>query len=105
MINKGLITLVDSEHPASEAFRSLRTNILMRSFDKEMKVINVISTSAAEGKSTTLLNLAVVFAQMNRKVLVIDLDLRLPSIHKKLKIRNRKGITDILSQNVGLKNH
>ena len=93
MINKDLITLIDSEDPASESYRALRTNILMRQFEKPMQVINVISTSAQEGKSTTILNLAVVFAQLGKKVLVIDLDLRLPSIHKKLKIKNQKGVT------------
>ena len=100
MINKDLITLIDSEDPASESYRALRTNILMRQFEKPMQVINVISTSAQEGKSTTILNLAVVFAQLGKKVLVIDLDLRLPSIHKKLKIKNQKGVTDVLNKNV-----
>ncbi len=100
MISEHLITMIDSDSPAAEAYRTLRTNLLMREFDKEMKVINVISASAAEGKSTTVLNLAVVYAQLNKKVLVIDLDLRVPSVHKKLKIRNRMGITDVLTQHV-----
>lgn len=100
MISEHLITMTDSDNPASEAYRTLRTNLMMREFDKEMQVINVISAAASEGKSTTVLNLAVVYAQLNKKVLVIDLDLRLPSIHKKLKIRNRSGITDVLTQHV-----
>lgn len=100
MINKDLITLIDSEDPASESYRALRTNILMREFEKPMQVINVISTTAKEGKSTVILNLAVVFAQLGKKVLVIDLDLRLPTVHKKLKIKNQKGVTDVLNKNV-----
>ena len=100
MINKDLITLIDSEDPASESYRALRTNILMRQFEKPMQVINVISTNAQEGKSTTVLNLAVVFAQLGKKVLVIDTDLRLPTVHKKLKIKNQKGLTDVLNKNV-----
>ena len=53
-----LITLIDPDAPASEAYRTLRTNILMRNFDRDMKVINIISTTAQEGKSTCVLNLA-----------------------------------------------
>ena len=102
MIKAGeeLITLTDPNAPASEAYRALRTNIMMRNFDREMQVINVISCTKEEGKSTCVLNLAVVYAQLQKKVLVIDLDLRLPSIHKKLKIKNRKGITDLISKQV-----
>ena len=91
-----LITLTDPDAPASEAYRTLRTNILMRNFDKDMKVINIISTTAQEGKSTCVLNLAMVYAQLQKKVLVIDLDLRMPTIHKKLKLKNKKGISDII---------
>ena len=91
-----LITLIDPESSASEAYRTLRTNILMRNFDKDMKVINIISTTAQEGKSTCVLNLAMVYAQLQKKVLVIDLDLRMPTIHKKLKLKNKKGISDII---------
>ena len=91
-----LITLTDPESSASEAYRTFRTNILMRNFDKDMKVINIISTTAQEGKSTCVLNLAMVYAQLQKKVLVIDLDLRMPTIHKKLKLKNKKGISDII---------
>ena len=91
-----LITLIDPDAPASEAYRTLRTNILMRNFDRDMKVINIISTTAQEGKTTRVLNLAMVYAQLQKKVLVIDLDLRMPTIHKKLKLKNKKGISDII---------
>ena len=91
-----LITLIDPDAPASEAYRTLRTNILMRNFDRDMKIINIISTTAQEGKSTCVLNLAMVYAQLQKKVLVIDLDLRMPTIHKKLKLKNKKGISDII---------
>ncbi|MDY5252546.1 MAG: CpsD/CapB family tyrosine-protein kinase [Erysipelotrichaceae bacterium] len=99
MINRDIITLIDSEDPASEAYRSLRTNILMRQFDHDMQVINVISTSASEGKSTTILNLGVVFAQLGKKTLVLDLDLRLPTIHKKMKVKNKIGVSDVVTRN------
>ena len=97
-INKNLITVYDPDSKASEAFRSLRTNIIFRKFEKEIKVINVVSTNNQEGKSTCVLNLAVVFAQLDKNVLVIDLDLRIPKIHKKLNFKNKLGISDILNK-------
>ena len=95
-VGEELITILDPESSASEAYRTLRTNILMRNFDRDMKVINIISTTAQEGKTTCVLNLAMVYAQLQKKVLVIDLDLRMPTIHKKLKLKNKKGISDII---------
>lgn len=100
--SKNLITIYEPDSPASEAFRTLRTNLTLRDFDKKLKVINVISTTAQESKSTTVLNLAYVYSQLGKKVLVIDLDLRLPSIHKKLNIRNKNGLSDILSGQVSI---
>ena len=95
-VGEELITILDPESSASEAYRILRTNILMRNFDRDMKVINIISTTAQEGKTTCVLNLAMVYAQLQKKALVIDLDLRMPTIHKKLKLKNKKGISDII---------
>ena len=95
-----LITLIDPESVASEAFRILRTNISLKDFDSKLKVINVISTTAQESKSTTVLNLGYVFSQLGKKVLIMDLDLRLPSIHKKLRLKNKNGITDVIARTV-----
>lgn len=95
-----LITLIDPENVTSEAFRILRTNISLKDFDSKLKVINVISTTAQESKSTTVLNLGYVFSQLGKKVLIIDLDLRLPSIHKKLRLKNKNGITDVIARNI-----
>ncbi len=93
---KSLVTMNDPASAAAEAFRQLRTNITLRDFDKKIKVINVISTGPQESKSTTTLNLAYTYSQLGRRVLVIDMDLRLPSIHKKLNLRNKVGITDVI---------
>lgn len=95
-----LVTLLEPDHVASEAFRILRTNISLKDFDSKLKVINVISTTAQESKSTTVINLGYVFSQLGKKVLVIDLDLRLPTLHKKLRVKNKYGITDVIAKTI-----
>ena len=95
-----LITLIDPENVTSEAFRILRTNISLKDFDSKLKVINVISSTAQESKSTTVLNLGYVFSQLGKKILIMDLDLRLPSLHKKLRLKNKNGITDVIAKTI-----
>ena len=96
--NESLITMLEPDSAAAEAYKILRTNISLRDFDHPLQVINVISSNAQESKSTTVLNLAYAFAQLNKKVLVVDLDLRMPSLHKKLKLKNKIGITDLVAK-------
>lgn len=81
---------------AAESYRTLRTNIQYSSFDKEYKVIMVTSSEPGEGKSTTAGNLALCLAQGDKKVILIDCDLRKPSIHKKFKISNIVGLSDVI---------
>ena len=81
---------------AAESYRTLRTNIQYSSFDKEYKVIVVTSSEPGEGKSTTAGNLAISLAQGEKKVLLIDCDLRKPSLHKKFKVSNVVGLSDVL---------
>jgi capsular exopolysaccharide synthesis family protein len=81
---------------AAENYRTLRTNIQYSSFDKEYKVIVVTSSEPSEGKSTTAGNLALSMAQDNKKVILIDCDLRKPSIHKKFKLSNLVGLSDVI---------
>lgn len=100
----GIVSVEDRDSLASEAYRTLRTNISMRQFDKEIRVINCVSCDAQEGKTTTVLNLAAVYAQLGKRVLVVDLDLRLPSVHKKLGIKNTVGITDVVTRNAKFEN-
>ena len=80
----------------SEAYRTLRTNIQYSSFDKKMQTILITSAEAAEGKSTVSGNLALTFAQNDSKVIIIDCDLRKPSVHKNFKISNRIGLSELL---------
>jgi len=74
----------------------LRTNLLFSRKNEQLNTITVVSGGAGEGKSTTVFNLATVFAQNGQRVLVVDSDLRRPSLHKFLKISNSLGLTNYL---------
>ena len=84
---------------AAEAYRSLRTNIQYSSFDKKYQTLVVTSANPNEGKSTVSGNLALVLAQGESKVLLVDCDMRRPSVHKKFRISNTYGISDLLVGN------
>ena len=81
---------------AAESYRTLRTNLQYSSFDKEYKVIVVTSSEPGEGKTTTAGNLAMSLAQGEKKVILIDCDLRKPSLHKRFKVSNIMGLSDVL---------
>lgn len=91
-----LVTLTDSKSVAAEAYRTLRTNIQFSSFDEEMKIITVTSSRPSEGKSTVACNMAVTFAENGNRVLLIDADLRRPTVHKKFKLPNSLGIVNLI---------
>ena len=80
----------------AESYRVLRTNIQYSSIDKKIERILITSSEPGEGKSTTAGNLALTFAQDEKKVLLIDCDLRKPSIHKKFKISNSLGLSNVI---------
>lgn len=82
--------------PHAEAYRVLRTQVLFSRKDDSLKTLSVLSGGAGEGKSTTLFNLATIFAQSGDRVLVIDSDLRRPSIHKLVHAENTHGLTSVL---------
>lgn len=83
---------------AAEAYRSLRTNIQYSSFDKEYKTIVVTSSNPGEGKSITAGNLALTLAEGEAKVLLVDCDMRKPSVHKNFRVTNTHGLSDVLLQ-------
>ncbi|CEN91465.1 CPSC/CAPB subfamily ATPase [[Clostridium] sordellii] len=93
-----LITRRDPKSPISEAYRTIRTNIEFSNLDKEIKTILVTSSQQNEGKSTVIANLAVSFAGMeDKKVLVVESDLRNPTVHRMFNLSNSHGITEILT--------
>lgn len=94
---KNLITLIDPNSVISEEFRTLRTNIQFSMVDKDLKTLMVTSSKQGEGKSTIAANLAVVVASQGKKVLLVDADMRNPSLHKLFKVRNQQGLTSILT--------
>ena len=86
----------DPKSIAAESYRTLRTNLQYSSFDEEYKVIVVTSSEPGEGKSTTAGNLALSIAQGDKKVALVDCDLRKPSIHKKFGLSNTAGLSDVI---------
>lgn len=101
MVNQ-VISLKNPKSVVAEAFRTLRTNIQFSSLDNELKTIVVTSTQPGEGKSTVLVNLAVTMAQSGKKVVLLDCDLRKPTIHRKLGVPNKNGLTTLLSKEKSL---
>ena len=98
--NVGSLLDEGPDSPHSEAYRVLRTNLLFSRKDETHNTITVVSGGAGEGKSTTLFNLATICAQNDSRVLVVDSDLRRPSIHKIVGVSNAIGLTNyLLDQN------
>jgi len=91
-----LISHISPKSPISEAYRTLRTNIQFSDLDHTLKTIVFTSSMAGEGKTTTTSNVGVVSAKAGKRVLIIDADLRKPSIHKMFKKVNAKGLSDAL---------
>ena len=91
-----LIALRDPRSPAAEAYRTLRTNIQFSSLDKPLHTLLVTSTAPDEGKSTTLANLAITMAQAEQRVILVDCDLRRPTLHTLFDLPNDQGLTSMI---------
>ena len=92
-----LITLVNPSSLVSEQFKTLRTNIQFTMVDQKLKTLVITSAAPNAGKSTVSANLAVTFAMQGLKVLLVECDLRRPSVHKSFHVSNIKGLTNLLT--------
>lgn len=94
-----LITHTFPKSKIAENYRSIRTSLLLTESDSNPRTFAISSPLPQEGKSVTISNIAVTFAQTGKKVLIIDSDLRKPSQHEFFKVKNQNGLTDFLSGN------
>lgn len=98
-----LVTVADPRSPVSEAYRTLRTNLDFSSLDKPIKTMLVTSAGPEEGKSTVLANLAVTTAQAGKKVILVDCDLRRPTLHNIFNLKNDVGLTTMVVDDAAMK--
>ena len=100
LLNKKTMLLSDrSAFSVKEAYKTLRTNVMFSLPGKDSKCIGVVSPERGDGKSSVSINLAISFAQINKKVIIVDCDLRLPTIASKLGIEAKPGLSNFLSGN------
>ncbi|HYR76637.1 MAG TPA: polysaccharide biosynthesis tyrosine autokinase [Pyrinomonadaceae bacterium] len=96
-VNPALLLDVDQRSPLAEAYRHLRTSVLLSSAGHAPKTLVVTSCVPSEGKTTTAINLGVTLAQTGARVLVIDGDMRRPTVHRSFGAENKRGLSNILS--------
>jgi len=87
---------VHLESAITEAYRKVATNIKYANIDNNIKTVMITSSMTGEGKTTTTCNLATVMTELEKNILLIDLDLRKPSVHKFFNLSNKTGLTDLL---------
>lgn len=88
--------LGNQRSPITEVYRKIAANIQYANVDDNIKTVMITSTMTNEGKTTTISNIATVMTDANKKVLIMDLDLRKPTIHKQFNITNKRGLTELL---------
>ena len=93
-----LITLTHPRSPAAEAYRTLRANLQLASADHPLHTLVVTSAAPGEDKSITLANLAVAMAQGGQRVILVDADLRHPSLHELFDAPNERGLVTLLDE-------
>ena len=95
-----LATVSEPKGAASESYRTLRTSMLFAAAQRGIKVVLVASATAGEGKTTTAANLSVVLANADKRVILVNADLRKPRVHKFFQVENRMGVVDVLAGEV-----
>lgn len=103
-LNLRLVTKISPKSPISEAYRALRTNIQFANIDKPPKVILISSSATKEGKSTTTANLAITMAQAGYRTLIVDCDLRRPTMHTYFGMDRRFGLSNVLAGELSFEN-
>ena len=93
-----LVAASNPRSPISEQYRTIRTNVQFSMVDTELKTLACTSAKPGEGKTTTIANLAVTLAQQDEKVLLIDADLRKPTIHQIMEVSNKNGLTSLITK-------
>lgn len=91
-----LITIADKSSPITEQYRTIRTNIQYVMVDRPLKTLVITSSGPSEGKSTTSANLAVVFANTGKNILLVDADMRRPTVAKTFSLSNSRGLSTLL---------
>ncbi|CAH2714877.1 Tyrosine-protein kinase YwqD [Neobacillus rhizosphaerae] len=103
--NKKMVNLITQYHPHSpiiEQYRLIRNNLHFSSVDHDIKTIVITSPEPSDGKSTTSANLAIVLSQHGKRVLLVDADLRKPSVHYTFNLSNKDGLTSVLTKDISL---
>ena len=92
-----LVTQNDPKNPGAEAYRVIRTGIQFAQAGKELQTIALTSCTPNEGKSMTIANLAIVLTQAGKSVLIMDCDMRNPTVHKNFNLSNKVGLSSCIS--------
>jgi capsular exopolysaccharide synthesis family protein len=101
-MNTEALAALESRSSAAEAYRVLRTSVLLSSVDNPPKLLLVTSGKPGEGKTTTAVNMAISLSQLGNSVVIVDCDLRKPSVHKVLGVEHSTGLSTYLSRDVKL---
>lgn len=102
-VSRGLVTVTSPGSIVSDAYRTLRTNLMYTLRDVMPRTIIMTSPDSIEGKSTACANLAVVLTQADKSTLIMDCDLRKPTVHELFGLRNEQGLADALAENRSLR--